>query len=98
LMATVFIGGSRGVLSLPAAVALRIDGLIAKDFLLLVGDANGADKAVQSYLSKREYRMSKCSAPGLHRETISAAGLYDVSRQIERAGRSSSFTWQKTAR
>jgi hypothetical protein len=65
MMATVFIGGSRGVLSLPAAVALRIDGLIAKDFLVLVGDANGADKAVQSYLSKHEYRNVEvfCSGP-----------------------------------
>ena len=34
----------------------RIDTMIDKDFTILVGDANGADKAVQRYLAEKGYR------------------------------------------
>ena len=35
--------------SLPAEVGTRLDTMIEKGFQILVGDANGADKAVQRY-------------------------------------------------
>lgn len=54
-MSTVFIGDSRKISRLPAEVIARIDRMIAQDFQIVVGDANGADKAVQSYLASRGY-------------------------------------------
>ena len=54
-MSTVFIGGSRKISRLPAEVIARIDRMIAQDFGIVVGDANGADKAVQSYLASRSH-------------------------------------------
>ncbi len=52
-MTTVLMGGSRKISRLPAEVVARIDRMIAQDFGIVVGDANGADKAVQSYLASR---------------------------------------------
>ena len=55
-MTKIFIAGSRQVSRLSAEVKQRIDTMIEKDFTILVGDANGADKAVQRYLSEKGYR------------------------------------------
>lgn len=53
-MPTVFIAGSRQITRLPAEVKSRVETMIDKGFQILVGDANGADKAVQTYLSSAE--------------------------------------------
>lgn len=55
-MTKVFIAGSRQITRLPAEVKIRVDTMIDKGFQILVGDANGADKAIQSYLSDKAYR------------------------------------------
>ena len=55
-MTKVFIAGSRRLSRLNAEVKRRIDTMIEKDFTILVGDANGADKAVQGYLAEKGYR------------------------------------------
>ncbi len=54
-MKKVFIGGSRSISRLDADVTRRIDRMVEQELLILVGDANGADKAVQAYLSDRQY-------------------------------------------
>lgn len=54
-MTKVFIGGSREVSKLNKDLKNRIDNIIQKGFLILIGDANGADKAVQKYLSEKNY-------------------------------------------
>ncbi|HVH75365.1 MAG TPA: hypothetical protein VM755_10690 [Stellaceae bacterium] len=54
-MTKVFIGGSRHVSRLSAPVRARIDRIIEKELPVIVGDANGADKSVQTYLSKQHY-------------------------------------------
>ncbi|HVW04164.1 MAG TPA: hypothetical protein VHB78_04110 [Vicinamibacterales bacterium] len=54
-MTKVFIAGSRQITRLPAEVKSRVDTMIDKGFQILVGDANGADKAVQSYLAEKAY-------------------------------------------
>lgn len=51
----VFIGGSRRLSRLNADVRQRIDNVIEKRFTVFIGDANGADKAVQRYLASRHY-------------------------------------------
>src|SRR5260370_1839620 len=55
-MANVFIGGSRAVSRLNALIREQLDNLIAHQSTLLIGDANGIDKAVQRYLADRGYR------------------------------------------
>jgi hypothetical protein len=54
-MTKVFIAGSRQITRLPPEVKTRVDTMIEKGFQILVGDANGADKAVQSYLAEKAY-------------------------------------------
>jgi hypothetical protein len=55
-MTKVFIGGSRRISRLSADVRRRIDRIIEQGLPVLVGDANGADKAVQQYLHDRSYQ------------------------------------------
>ncbi|MFQ5993318.1 MAG: hypothetical protein ACE5NA_12855 [Nitrospiraceae bacterium] len=52
----VFIAGSRRLSRLNKDVKSRIDNIVDKGFTVVVGDANGVDKAVQRYLSSRNYR------------------------------------------
>ena len=54
-MTAVFVGGSRRITSLPAEVKTRIDNVVDNGFSVLVGDANGADKAVQRHLAESQY-------------------------------------------
>src|SRR5208282_4011757 len=54
-MTTVFIGGSRHVSRLGPQVQQRLDRIVEKKFPVLIGDANGADKAVQQYLHSKGY-------------------------------------------
>ena len=54
-MNSVFIGGSRRVSNLNPEVRKRLDRIIANRLPVLIGDANGADKAVQHYLKSRHY-------------------------------------------
>ena len=53
---TIFVAGSRQLSGLPAEVKVRLDMMVEKGFQILVGDANGADKAVQTYLAAKAYR------------------------------------------
>jgi hypothetical protein len=48
----IFIGGSRAVSKLYAVVRERFDDFIKRGCTILVGDANGADKAVQTYFAE----------------------------------------------
>ncbi len=54
-MNTVFIGGSRHVTRLPAQVKERLNNIIENGHHVVIGDANGADKAVQKYLLDASY-------------------------------------------
>jgi hypothetical protein len=51
----VFVAGSRRVSHLGADVRRRLDEMIQREFAILVGDANGADKAVQTHFAERSY-------------------------------------------
>jgi hypothetical protein len=54
-MTRVFIGGSRRVSRLNDSVRERLDRIIKGGFPIVIGDANGADKAVQRYLFENGY-------------------------------------------
>jgi hypothetical protein len=55
-MACVFVAGSRAVSRLNPQVRERLDNIIKQNLAVLVGDANGVDKAVQQYLAQCSYR------------------------------------------
>lgn len=54
-MTKVFIGGSRRVSRLNAPIRARLDRIIENGLPVIIGDANGADKAVQEYLKSKNY-------------------------------------------
>jgi hypothetical protein len=56
-MTTVFIGGSRHITRLTSDVHARLDRIVGSHLPVLVGDASGADKAVQAYLADRHYAI-----------------------------------------
>lgn len=51
----VFVAGSRRVTRLTKEVKLRLDKIIKQGLTVLIGDANGADKAAQEYLLSKSY-------------------------------------------
>jgi hypothetical protein len=51
----VFIGGSRHLSRLSVDVKQRLDKIVESRFTVLIGDANGADKAVQTHFAARHY-------------------------------------------
>ena len=55
-MTRVFIGGPRTLESLDSEVKHRLDTHMDKGHQVLIGDADGADKAVQAYLEFKRYR------------------------------------------
>ncbi len=54
-MKKVFIGGSRHVSRLTPQVIERLENIVGRGFSVVVGDAAGADKAVQKYLVDASY-------------------------------------------
>lgn len=52
----IFIAGSRRLSRLNHDVRRRLDAIVDKGFTVMLGDANGVDKAVQQYLSSKSYR------------------------------------------
>lgn len=51
-----FVAGSRQLSRLNSDVKHRIDTIIEKGFTILIGDANGADRAVQRFVAEKGYR------------------------------------------
>jgi hypothetical protein len=56
-MNTVFISGSRNMGRLNAKIRERLENITQQNFHVVVGDANGADKAVQGFLADAEYKQ-----------------------------------------
>lgn len=54
-MSTIFLSGSRSITRLPSAVRGRLDNATHANLPVVVGDANGADKAFQRYLHDVAY-------------------------------------------
>ncbi len=55
-MTCVVLGGSRHISKLNDEVRARLDRIVQQQFRVVVGDANGADKALQKYLGDQGYR------------------------------------------
>lgn len=54
-MKTVFISGSRHLSRITEPVKMRLLNIINQDLNIVVGDANGIDKAVQNFLHQQAY-------------------------------------------
>lgn len=54
-MKTVFVSGSRNIKKLNELVRNRINNMMSNGFRVVVGDANGADKATQKILAEAHY-------------------------------------------
>jgi len=55
-MTSVFIGGSRSVSRMNSVIRERLDDFIRRGCTIFVGDANGADKAVQKHFAESAYK------------------------------------------
>lgn len=54
-MTTVFLSGSRRIARIGADVRGRLENMVQNGLAIVAGDANGADKAMQSYLHELRY-------------------------------------------
>jgi len=54
-MIKVFIGGSRKITRINPLIRARLDRIVRQGIPVVIGDANGADKAVQAYLKDAGY-------------------------------------------
>lgn len=72
-MKRVFIGGSRRFSRLNSAIRQRLDRIITQGLPVLIGDAHGADKAVQRYLTEKGYgRVEVFSSTDTPRNNLGA--------------------------
>lgn len=55
-MTTVFVSGSRKISRLNEEIRHRLQNIVDKQFSVIIGDANGADKALQKYFSEIHYK------------------------------------------
>lgn len=61
---TVFLSGSRKISRLNYMIRRRVEKMIDQGFHIIIGDANGADKALQSYLAEAHYDNVKIFCAG----------------------------------
>lgn len=54
-MCTVFISGSRNIRTINLDIENRLNNILDKNFYIVLGDANGIDKAVQKFLFEKNY-------------------------------------------
>jgi len=54
-MTTVFLSGSRKIIRLNDVIRMQLENIMEQRFKVVVGDANGADRALQLYLAERNY-------------------------------------------
>jgi len=63
-MTRVFLSGSRRISRLNEAVRERLRNMIENELIVLIGDANGADKAMQSFFRDQNYQNVKVYCSG----------------------------------
>jgi len=54
-MSTVFIGGSRRLGRLNSVIRARLENIVTRGLRVVIGDANGGDRAVQTFLAERDH-------------------------------------------
>ena len=88
--ANVFIAGSRAITRLDDGIQQRLDRIMAEGHHVLVGDASGADRIVQHYLSERSYANVTVYCTGLkcrnnvgHWNTMNVASPAEITRGFD---------------
>ena len=75
-MEAVFLGGSRRIARLNESIRSRLDQIIERGPWIFVGDANGADRALQQHLADRGYkRVVVYAVTGMLRNNV---GYWEV--------------------
>jgi hypothetical protein len=70
-MEAVFLGGSRRIARLNESIRSRLDELLDRGLWMFVGDANGADRALQQHLADRGYeRVVVYAVTGMLRNNV----------------------------
>jgi hypothetical protein len=64
-MPTIFLSGSRNIKNLDRKFTDRINNIIDSSFEIVIGDADGADTSIQSYLLERRARSLTVYCAGL---------------------------------
>jgi hypothetical protein len=84
-MRTVFIGGSRRIGRLNEVIRVRLDNIVDQGLRVVIGDANGTDRAVQAYLAQRGHRdvVVYCMAGGC-RSNLGGWNVQEVEASGER--------------
>ena len=65
-MKTVFMSGSRHLVRINELIRERVKSVISKNLQVLIGDANGADKALQAFLAECRYPNVVVFCSGAH--------------------------------
>lgn len=65
-MKTVFLSGSRAISRLNQEIRERLSDITSQSYDILVGDANGADKALQTFLKESDYSNVTVYCSGGH--------------------------------
>lgn len=87
-MTTVFLSGSRKIGRLNNEIRLRMQKIVEQRFQVVVGDANGADKAMQSYLAEQEYpKVSVFCAGSVCRNNVGSWEVKNVNVDKKLKGR-----------
>lgn len=63
-MCKIFISGSRHIRNINFDIENRLNNILDKNFYIILGDANGIDKAVQKFLSERNYSLVEVYCSG----------------------------------
>jgi hypothetical protein len=83
----VFIGGSRAVSKLNSALRDKLDEIIVSHgHTVLIGDANGADKAVQQYFAERQYPHVTVFCMGSPRNNVGGWPVRVIEPPAQRSG------------
>jgi hypothetical protein len=93
-MKAVFLSGSRAISRLNQEIRDRLTGIITQSFDILIGDANGADKALQSFLKENNYTNVTVYCSGGHcRNNVGHWQTYNV--QVPAGSKGRDFYTQK---
>ncbi|MDQ2088026.1 hypothetical protein RBH29_16480 [Herbivorax sp. ANBcel31] len=67
----IFIAGPRAISRLDKLVIHKINDIMDNNYNILVGDANGVDKAVQKFCSEKSYKNVRvCATMGKARNNL----------------------------
>ena len=93
-MKTVFLSGSRAIGRLNQEIRDRLERITSQSFAIVIGDANGADKALQSFLNDHHYeKVTVFCSGGRCRNNIGEWSIHSV--EVSSSVRGRDFYTQK---